>query len=164
MAYFMEPMSSPMYWIDGAPTVKHTTMHRGAVVPTNPLVTEITMSQLSQQSQDEALVEEEASYYRLDETQAYSTLLPTFKKIVSVTDRNSKMLDKAFKALRYVYTNLLAEVGGMCGERLEESSGDEKSPQASPGKKRFQSSNIALDNSRSNKRIRPIGERENRMY
>jgi hypothetical protein len=99
----------------------HTTMHCGVVVPTSPLVTEITLSQLSQLSQDEARKEgEEAATlatYRLDQTQAFSTLMPTFKKIVSVTDGNSRMLDKAFSGLRVLYTNLLAEVAEMCGKR-----------------------------------------------
>jgi hypothetical protein len=69
IGYFNEPMNSTMYWIEGAETVLHTTMHRGVVMPTNPLVTEITMSQLSQISQEEA-IEEEATLgtYRLDET------------------------------------------------------------------------------------------------
>ncbi len=80
IGYFNEPMNSTMYWIKGAETVLHTTMHRGVVMPTNPLVTEITMSQLSQMSQEEA-IEEEATLglYRLDETQAFLTLMPTFK-------------------------------------------------------------------------------------
>jgi hypothetical protein len=42
--------------------------------------------------------------------------MPTFKKIVNVTDSNSRMLDKAFSGLRLVYTNLLAEVTEMCGK------------------------------------------------
>jgi hypothetical protein len=81
-------------------------MHLGAVVPTNTLVTEIMLSQLSQLSQEDEAREEEAAtladIYRLDEIQAsFSLLMPTFKKIVSVlTDRNSRMLDKAFSAFR----------------------------------------------------------------
>jgi hypothetical protein len=54
MPYFMELMNSTMYWIEGASTVLHTTMQHGVVVPTNPLVTEIMLSQLSQLSQEEA--------------------------------------------------------------------------------------------------------------
>jgi hypothetical protein len=49
ICYFTEPMNSTMYWIEGAATVLHTTMRHGVVVPTNPLVTEITLSQLSQE-------------------------------------------------------------------------------------------------------------------
>jgi hypothetical protein len=118
----MEPMNSSMwYWIEGAATVLHTTMHRGVVLPTNPLVTEITLSQLSQLSQEDEAREEEdeaatLATYHLDETQAFSTLMPTFKKIVSVTDRNSRMLDKSFSGLRVLYTNLLTEVAEMCGK------------------------------------------------
>jgi hypothetical protein len=79
--------------------------------------------------------------------------MPTFKKIVSVTDMNSRMLDKTFSVLRVVYTNILAEVAEMCSKRTGgESSGTRKC---------FQSSNIALDFSRSNKHICPMGEREN---
>jgi hypothetical protein len=121
----------------------------------NPLVTETTMSQLSQLCQDEALpVEGEVATYRLDETQAFSVLLPTFKKIVSVTDRNSLMLDRAFIALSAVYASLLAEVGEMCGESGKKA-GDSTSI-------RFQSSNLPINLSRSNKLIRPIGEWESR--
>jgi hypothetical protein len=133
MAYFTEPMISLMYWMEGVATILHTTMHSGVVEPTNPLVTEITLSQLSQLSQEDEAREEEdeaatLANYRLDETQAFSTLMPTFKKIVSVTDRNSRMLGKAYSGLRVLYTNLLAEVAEMCNERTGTN-------------KRFQSSN-----------------------
>jgi hypothetical protein len=72
MPYFTEPVNSTMYWIEGLSTVLHTTMHHGVVVPTNPLVTDIMLSQLSQLSQDEAREEEEEAAtlatYRLDKT------------------------------------------------------------------------------------------------
>jgi hypothetical protein len=139
----------------GAATILHSTIHRGVVVPTDPLVTENTLSQLSQLSQEDEAREGEdeaatLATYRLDETQAFSTLMPTFKKIVSVTDRNSRMLDKAFSGARVVYTNLLAEVvAEMCGKRTGTTN------------KCFQSSNIELDFSISNKHICPMEERDN---
>jgi hypothetical protein len=55
--------------------------------------------------------------------------MPTFKKVVSVMDRNSRMLDKAFSGLRVLHTNLLAKVAAMCGEHIGgagESSGTRK--------------------------------------
>jgi hypothetical protein len=67
------------------------------------------------------------------------------------------MLDKAFSALRSVYTNILAEVAEMCGDR----GAGENEVTEMAGTRRFNSSNIALDDGRSNKHIRPNGEREN---
>jgi hypothetical protein len=95
MTYFTEPMNSLMYWIKGAATVLHTTMHHGVVVPTNPLVTEITLSQVSQLSQEDEAREGEdevaaLATYRLDETQAFSMLMPTFNNIVSVTQTGTQ--------------------------------------------------------------------------
>jgi hypothetical protein len=59
MLYFKEASrNSMMYWIQGAAKVLHTTMHCGAVVPTNPLVMEIKLSQLSQLSQEDKAREE----------------------------------------------------------------------------------------------------------
>jgi hypothetical protein len=61
-------------------------------------------------------------------------------------------------------TNLLAMVASTWGEHTGESSAGDETALVLLGRKHFQPLNIALDFGRSDKHIRPIGKRENRMY
>jgi hypothetical protein len=103
-------------------------------------------------------MQEEDLGQALLDTQAYNVLYPKFKQIVSISDGNSQILGKAMEAMRDMYSMVLVEASS---ERSKCDQGNTTSNSSTDGqKKQFISSNLPLDvYAKSNKRIRPMGER-----
>jgi hypothetical protein len=151
--FYEEPLECTLYAIPGSSILYQTTRNEKAV-PLSELPSEMQLSQLTQ----ELLTEQEESNDRptfIQDTQAYHVLYPKFKQIVSVCEGNSRILGMAMQAMRDAYGMVLAEVAS---EKVSSISTNNCSAHSDIG--RFASSNLELDMyKKSNKRIRPIGER-----
>jgi hypothetical protein len=153
ISYFEDPIGTTMYYFAGSSLIHEVPDYTGKQVPDGILPSHLSLSQLSQPG-----MQEEDLGQALVDTQAYYVLYPKFKQIVSISDGNSQILGKAMEAMRDMYSMVLAEASD---ERSKCNQGNTTSNSSTDGqKKRFISSNLPLDvYAKSNKRIRPMGER-----
>jgi hypothetical protein len=154
MGYFEEPLGIALYYFAGSSLIHEVPLYAGKQVPASILPLHLSLSQLSQPTQEEDLGQ------ALVDTQAYYVLYPKFKQIVSIAEGNARILGMAMESIRETYRMVLAEA---VGERSKKEGGPSTTTTTSMDegqKKRFTSSNLALDvYAKSNKRIRPLGER-----
>jgi hypothetical protein len=141
-------MSRTLYYFSGSSFVHQVPVLDGKVAP-GDLVLPSHLS-LSLLTQTQVIDEGKLGGGSLVDTQAYFILYPKFKQIVNVSDGNARILGLAMQAMRDMHSMVLSEAAG---ERSNSTTDD-------GGRKQFTSSNLALDaHAKSNKRIRPLGER-----
>jgi hypothetical protein len=148
LSYFEEPMSRTLYYFSGSSLVHQVPVLNGKVAPDLVLPSHLSLSLLTQtQDIDEG---ELGGSLALVDTQAYFILYPKFKQIVNVSDGNARILGLAMQAMHDMHSMVLSEAAGKRSNSTTEYG----------GRKQFTSSNLALDaHAKSNKRIRPLGER-----
>jgi hypothetical protein len=148
LSYFEEPMSRTLYYFSGSSFVHQVPVLDGKVAP-GDLVLPSHLS-LSLLTQTQVIDEGKLGGGSLVDTQAYFILYPKFKQIVNVSDGNARILGLAMQAMRDMQSMVLSEAAGKRSNSTTDNG----------GRKRFTSSNLALDaHAKSNKRIRPLGER-----
>jgi hypothetical protein len=151
MRYYEEPMNCTLYTVEGSTIIQQSTRVRdGKALPANQLPIHSQLSQLTQEQYDDHDDDSDSDVPTIIEsTQAYNLMYPKFKQICLVADGNSRILGMAMQAMRNAYVLVVQE--------------QIKGKTPSQDINGFMSSNLALDTSaRSNKRIKPMGERENK--
>jgi hypothetical protein len=147
MTYFTGPMKRTLYYVQGCDEIKQSTVV-GRIVPEEELPSELQLSQLSQDFSEE---EPEEVQGFLESTHAYTLLYPTFKKIICLATGDRKLASLSYDSLKILHKTLLT--------KLAPAPNSEHTTLENV----FRSSNLELDfNAKSNKRIRPRGESDNR--
>jgi hypothetical protein len=161
LSYFQDPMGRTMYYFEGSSRIHTVPVYCGKQVPDSILPSRLSLLQ----RQEEGEYELDNVGKSLVDTQAYYVLYPKFKQIVSISDGNSRILGKAMEAMREMYSMVLVEAAaeepGNHQKYAEAAAEDNNTTRRDDhGVKRFTSSNLPLDvYAKSNKRLRPLGER-----
>jgi hypothetical protein len=146
MRYYEEPLNCTLYMIEGSPIQQSTRSRDGKALPAYQLPTHSQLSQLTEEQNDDDYDSDIPTF--IENTQAYHLMYPKFKQICLVADGNSRIISLAMQAMRNAYVLVVQQQT------------EGKTP--SDDIKRFTSSNLSLDSqAKSNKRIKPMGEREN---
>jgi hypothetical protein len=161
LTYFTDPIRRTMYYFEGSSLIHTVPVYGGKQVPDCILPSHLSLLQ----RQEEGEYEQDDVGKSLVDTQAYYVLYPKFKQIVSVSDGNSQILGKAMEAMHEMYSIVLAEAAAEepgNRQKYAEAAVEDNNNTATEdhGVKRFTSSNLPSDvYAKSNKRIRPLGER-----